>query len=202
MIKTIIFDFGDVFLNLEKPATMRELQRFGISEFSEEMVQRNRQLEKGEISSDEFISFYCSRFSPLTPDDFLKSWNAILVDFPAYRLDFLKKLSEEGKYKLILLSNTNDIHIEWVKKNVDLFDDFKKCFDAFYLSQEIGFRKPDSEIYRFVLKKHDLKPEEILFIDDTQENTDAAAQLGIHIWNLDPEKEDVVDLFTVKRDLF
>lgn len=202
MIKTIIFDFGDVFLNLDKPATARELDKLEISHFSEEMLKQNKLYEKGLISSEEFVSGYCESFPKLTSEAFTSSWNAILVDFPQHRLEFLKKLKKEGDYQLILLSNTNHIHIDWVKQNIPFFGEFKNCFDAFYLSQEINLRKPDAEIYQYVLEKHDLKPEETLFIDDTAENTDAAAQLGIHTWNIDPAKEDVTDLFTVKSDLF
>lgn len=202
MIKTIIFDFGDVFLNLDKPATAREFKKLEIPHFSEEMLQQNQLYEKGLISSEEFISGYCNSFPKLTSEAFTCSWNAILVDFPKYRLDFLKKLKQENQYKLILLSNTNDIHIDWVKQNVPFFEEFRNCFNAFYLSQEINLRKPDAEIYEYVLEKNDLKPEETLFIDDTKENTEAAAKLGIHTWNIDPTKEDVIDLFTVKSELF
>lgn len=101
-----------------------------------------------------------------------------------------------------MLSNTNEIHIDWIKENVSFFDEFKSYFDAFYLSHEINFRKPDAEIYEFVLKNHDLKPGECLFIDDTKENTDAAEALGIHTWNIDPTKEDVIELFKAKKELF
>ncbi len=202
MIKTIIFDFGDVFLNLDKPATARELKKLEISHFSEEMLHKNQLYEKGLITSEEFISGYCESFPKLTSGNFKDSWNAILVDFPEHRLKFLKKLKEEKSYKLILLSNTNHIHIDWVKKNVSFFEEFKNCFDAFYLSQEINLRKPDSEIYEYVLEQHDLKPGETLFIDDTPENTEAASKLGIHTWNIDPVQEDVSDLFTIKSELF
>lgn len=202
MIKNIIFDFGDVFLNLDKPATARELKRHDISHFSEAMLQKNREYEKGEITSEEFIEEYCRSFPQLTSEAFTGSWNAILLDFPKHRLEFLKKLKEEGKFTLILLSNTNHIHIDWVKKNVDFFEEFRDCFDAFYLSQEINLRKPDAEIYKYVVTKHGLNPEETLFIDDTPENTEAAAELGIKVWNIDPAKEDVTDLFTIKKDLF
>lgn len=202
MIKTIIFDFGDVFLNLDKPATARELKRLEISHFSEEMLQQNMQYEKGLISSEAFIDYYCGNFPKLTPEAFTNSWNAILVEFPKHRLEFLQQLKEEGKYKLILLSNTNHIHIAWVKEKIDFFEDFKACFDAFYLSQEINLRKPDPEIYEFVLEQHNLKPEETLFIDDTKENTEAAAKLGIHTWNINPANEDVTQLFTIKKELF
>ncbi|WP_029034675.1 HAD family hydrolase [Salinimicrobium terrae] len=202
MIKSIIFDFGDVFLNLDKPATARELKKLEISHFSEEMLQQNMQYEKGLISSEEFISGYSRSFPQLTSEAFVNSWNSILIDFPKHRLKFLQQLKKEGKYKLILLSNTNHIHIDWVKQNISFFEEFKNCFDAFYLSQEINLRKPDPEIYEYVLEQHDLKPQETLFIDDTAENTEAAAKLGIHTWNIDPMKEDVVDLFTVKSELF
>ncbi|MFD0975960.1 HAD family hydrolase [Salinimicrobium gaetbulicola] len=202
MIKTIIFDFGDVFLDLDKAATKRELERHAISDFSEEILQKNREYEMGLLSSEEFIGTYRSNYPQLTSEAFTKSWNAILLKFPEHRLSFLKELQKEGKYKLILLSNTNDIHIDWVKENIDFFEDFKNCFDAFYLSQEINLRKPEHSIYEFVLKQHGLKPEETLFIDDTPENTKAAAELNIHTWNIDPATEDVVDLFTIKKELF
>lgn len=202
MIKTIIFDFGDIFVNLDKPATLREMEKFNIKGFSEEIQNKNIEYEKGLISSREFIDAYNSEYDQLEESGFIKSWNAILVDFPKYRYLFLKKLSEEKDFQLILLSNTNEIHIQWIQENVPFFNDFKNCFDAFYLSHEINYRKPDAAIYKFVLEKHKLIPEECLFIDDTKENTDAAASLGIHVWNLEPTREDVIDLFTAKQDLF
>lgn len=202
MIRSIIFDFGDVFLNLDKPATLRELEKHNISNLSEHLHEVNQLYEKGLLSSKEFIQSLKGEYSQLSDSEITASWNAILVDFPEHRLAFLQKLRAEGKYKLILLSNTNDIHIDWCKENIPFFEDFKNSFDAFYLSQEINQRKPDPSIFEFVLSQHQLIPEEVLFIDDTKENTDAAAKLGIHVWNIDPAREDVVDLFEVKSDLF
>ncbi|MGM0391675.1 MAG: HAD family hydrolase [Bacteroidota bacterium] len=201
MIKTLIFDFGDIFVNLDKPATYRELEKYGIQDLPEVIRDKNMEYEKGLISSEEFLNSYKIEFD-LEPDSVRNSWNAILIDFPEYRLNFIRKLSEEKKYQLILLSNTNEIHIDWIIKNVPFFDKFKNCFDAFYLSHEINLRKPDSNIYEFVLKKHNLSPENCLFIDDTKENTEAASAMGIHTWNLNPSREDIVNLFTIKKDLF
>lgn len=202
MIKTIIFDFGDVFINLDKAATLRELQRWEITDFAEELHQINQQYEVGLLSSEEFIQTFQKKYAHLSETDIKASWNAILVDFPEYRLDFVKKLSEEKHYQLILLSNTNHLHIDWVRENVPFFDEFQKCFDAFYLSQEINLRKPDASIFEYVLKAHDLNTQETLFIDDTLENTEAAARLGIHTWNINPKTQDVVDLFHIKKELF
>ena len=201
MIKTLIFDFGDIFVNLDKPATYRELEKYGMKNLPEIIRDKNLEYEKGLISSEEFLNSYKKEFG-LEPDDIKNSWNAILIDFPEYRFNFIRKLSEEKKYQLILLSNTNEIHIDWIIKNVPFFDKFKNCFDAFYLSHEINLRKPDSNIYEFVLKKHNLNPENCLFIDDTKENTEAASAMGINTWKLNPGKEDIVNLFTIKKDLF
>ena len=201
MIKTLIFDFGDIFVNLDKPATYRELEKHGIKELPEGIRHKNLEYEKGLISSEEFINSYKTEFD-LEPDQIINSWNAILINFPEYRFNFIRKLSEEKKYQLILLSNTNEIHIDWIIKNVPFFENFKNCFDAFYLSHEINLRKPDANIYEFVLEKHKLRPETCLFIDDTKENTEAASAMGIQIWNLNPSKEDIINLFTIKKDLF
>lgn len=201
MIKTLIFDFGDIFVNLDKPATYRELEKHGIKELPEGIRHKNLEYEKGLISSEEFINSYKTEFD-LEPDQIINSWNAILIDFPEYRFNFIRKLSEEKKYQLILLSNTNEIHIDWIIKNVPFFENFKNCFDAFYLSHEINLRKPDANIYEFVLEKHNLSPETCLFIDDTKENTEAASAMGIQTWNLNPSKEDIINLFTIKKDLF
>ena len=101
----------------------------------------------------------------------------------------------------MLLSNTNDLHISWIIKDwgVELYDEFKNCFEQFYLSHEIGLRKPNANIYEFVLSENNLKAEETFFIDDTYENTYSAQMLGIKTWNIQPETEDVVDLLAQKE---
>lgn len=202
MINTLIFDFGDVFLSLDKSATLREFQKFGATDFSADHIAFLKQYETGEVSTELFLKKMQSWFPQISANELIHAWNSILLDFPKERMDFIKKLSEERKFQLILLSNTNDLHIEWAAKNICFFEEFKACFDAFYLSHEINFRKPDQRIFEFVIGKHKLNPTEVLFIDDTEENTKAAEQLGFHTWNLCPEKEKVSDLFTRKSHLF
>ena len=202
-IKTIIFDFGDVFINLDKQGAMQNArQLFGVEELPEELVAVNTLYEQGLMSTVEFMDFYTENFPELSTSEIIDAWNIILKDFPKQRLEFLKTLANEQKYKLILLSNTNDLHITWVKENVPFYDEFVASFDAFYLSHEINLRKPNPDIYEFVLHESKLKAEECLFIDDTKMNTDAAALLGIKIWNIDETKEDVMELFTINKHLF
>ncbi len=202
MIKTIIFDFGDVFINLDKAATPLFFERLQVSYFGEKETALNQQYEMGLCSTQELISSYQQWYPHLSSDDIITAWNAILLDFPMHRLTFLKQLAAQKKYRLILLSNTNDLHINWIKEHISFYEEFKSCFDVFYLSQEIHFRKPNADIFEFVVAQNQLIPEETLFIDDTKANTDTAQTLGIHVWNNNPRTEDVTDLFTVKADLF
>lgn len=202
-IKTIIFDFGDVFINLDKEGALANaLALFNTKQFTEAMLKTNEDYEKGLITSDAFLQFYTNTFPHLSTQTIFDAWQFILKDFPKYRLEWLQQLKAQSNYNLILLSNTNALHINHIKKQIPFYNDFKNCFDAFYLSHEIGLRKPNTNIYEFVLKENNLKANECLFIDDTKENTDAANTLNIHTWNINPKTEDVVHLFTTKQHLF
>ncbi|MDP5082538.1 MAG: HAD-IA family hydrolase [Winogradskyella sp.] len=203
MIKTLLFDFGDVFINLDKQGAMQNaLSLFGLKAFEDDMISTNIQYEIGNISTAEFIQFYKSKFSNLNETEIIDAWNYIIKDFPKYRLDFIKELAQKKEFRLILLSNTNAMHIDFIKQNVPFYSDFKNCFDAFYLSQELNLRKPNAAIFEFVLKENHLTANECLFIDDTKENTDIAKKLGFHIWNIDETNEDIIDLFKIKNTLF
>jgi len=202
-IKTLIFDFGDVFINLDKKGAMQNaLNLFNLETFESDMIEINILYEIGKISTSEFIEFYKSKFQNINEADIINAWNYIIKDFPKHRLDFIKYLSQKKEYQLVLLSNTNNLHIEFVKDNVPFFEDFKNCFDAFYLSQEIHLRKPNADIFEFVLKENNLRSNACLFIDDTKDNTDTAKKLGFNIWNIDETKEDIVDIFKIKKELF
>ncbi len=202
-IKTLIFDFGDVFINLDKQGAMKKaLDLFGSKTLESDMLAINIQFEIGKISTTEFIEFYKSKFQTLNETNIIDTWNSIIEDFPKYRLDFIKDLAQKKEFKLILLSNTNDLHIDFIKQNVPFYEDFKSCFDVFYLSQEIHLRKPNADIFEFVLKENNLIANECLFIDDTKENTNTAEDLGFNIWNIDETKDDIIDLFKIKKTLF
>ena len=198
MINAIIFDFGDIFINLDKQATLDGLKNLGISHWNEDLDQLNLQYEVGSISAEEFLSGIQKHSNNASIDDIRAAWNSILADFPLYRLEFLQMLSQ--KYRLFLLSNTDAIHIETFeqKSGASFYSDFYQCFEKVYFSFEIGMRKPNPDIYSLILDQHGLQAKQTLFIDDKKENTDAAAALGLHVWNLQVGKEDVVDLFEKK----
>lgn len=202
MIKTIIFDFGGVFINLHNEATEKKLLQLGFKEITSEMFFHAKQYERGLITTTNFINFFKSALPKVAEIEIIEAWNCILKDFPLYRLEFLKTLAKENKYRLVLLSNTNELHIDWVKKHIPIYEDFKSCFDKFYLSHQIHLRKPTKEIFQFVLAENKLLAHECLFIDDTKKHIETASELGINTWHINPTTQDVVDLFNVKKELF
>ena len=198
MIDTIIFDFGDIFINLDKQATIDGLERLGLSSWNEDLDQLNISFEKGQISRDAFLLGIQKQIPNATIDEILMAWNAVLLDFPLYRLEFLQLLSK--KFCLFLLSNTDAIHIDHFeqREGASFYGDFYQCFEKVYFSYEMGMRKPDAEIYTTLINRHELSPKRTLFVDDKKDNTDAAKALGLHVWNLQVGKEDIIELLDKK----
>lgn len=202
MIKNLLFDFGDIFINLDKPSIFKEFQKLGSSATPEDIARINEIYEIGDMSTEDFIH-EIKQFTPnATNEQIVNAWNSILKDFPVRRLEFLKAIVDSEDYKVFLLSNTNDLHIEWIAENVPHFEEFKSLFDQFYVTQEVGMRKPNPAIFQLILDMNNIKAEETLFIDDTKENTDSAASLGFKVWNLIPRQDDVTELFTTNKELF
>lgn len=200
MINTIIFDFGDIFINLDKEAPIIEFKKLGLTEWNYELQGLNINFETGKISELQFIEGFQKYIPHASIEEIRHAWNSIIPDsaIPLYRLEFLQKLST--KYRLFLLSNTDAMHIDKFqhKAGMSFYGDFYQCFEKIYFSFELGLRKPDAEIFNYVIQKHNLSPKRTLFVDDKKENTDAAASAGLQVWNLQVGQEDVVNLFDKK----
>jgi putative hydrolase of the HAD superfamily len=199
MITTILFDFGDIFVNLEKEASKKAFEQLGLYNSNTELLEKNELFEKGKISENEFLTTFLKYLPTSTIEEVKAAWNVVIGEFPLYRLEFLQMLSQ--KYRLFLLTNTDEIHIAYFEESVGMsfYTDFYRCFEKVFYSYEMGMRKPQPEIYKAILNRYELSPRNVLFVDDKKENTDAAAEIGIHVWNLQVGKEDVVDLFSKKQ---
>ncbi len=196
MIKNLIFDFGDVFINLDKGATLRRLSVDRFQNIPEEVTILVQEYEKGTVSTNNFLEKVSLFLPEITQKQFIDAWNAIILDFPDHRMEFLQQLVKEDNYRLILLSNTNELHINAVVKRMGekRYHTFKRCFAQFYLSHEVHLRKPEPEIFKMVLRENSIKAHETFFIDDTKEHIMAAAALGIKTWHLKVGEEDIIQL--------
>ena len=184
-----------MFINLDKNATPNALRNLGLTQWNSTLSQLNLQYETGKIDELTFMEGIQQFIPNAKLIEIREAWNAILQDFPLERLEFLQMLPSQ--YQLLLLSNTDATHIDKFEHKVgqSFARDFYSCFEKVYFSFDMGLRKPDPKIYQFLLDQHNLIPENTLFVDDKKENTDAAAALGLHVWNLQVGQEDVVDLF-------
>ena len=193
-IKNIIFDLGGVILNLDYSKTDKEFHKLGLKNFSKLFSKKKQSkifddFEKGRFSAEKFIFLIKqSEKLKIKESDFINAWNAMLLEIPKERMEFIKRLKKD--YNIYLLSNTNEIHIK--KFEADLrknnwLRDFQDCFDQVYYSSNMGMRKPDYDCFNKVLEDHNLKAHETLFIDDSLQHIEGAKKVGINAYLLNKE---------------
>ncbi len=194
MINTIIFDFGDIFINLNYEKSKEAFEKLGLNDWNDDLKSQNSLFEIGQISELQFLESFQKYIPNADLLEIRAAWNSLIGDFPLRRLEFLQMLTL--KYKLILLSNTDAIHIAQFEHKVGMTfaSDFYQCFEKVYFSYEVGIRKPDEAFFKLLIKNHNLSEKRTLFVDDKKINTDAAEKLGIQVWNLQVGQEDVIDL--------
>ena len=189
-IRNIIFDLGGVILNIDYHKTGQSFIELGITNFNELYSQFHannffEDFEQGRIDKTTFVQQLQTYAPAISEEEILKSWNAMLLDFPAGRINFLMDL--KSKYRTFLLSNTNIIHHESFQSIVlDTTGTLDACFEKAYYSHELGMRKPGKEIFEFVLRENNLLAEETLFLDDTLANVQTAASLNLQVHHIQP----------------
>ena len=187
-VNNIIFDFGGIIVDLDLQRAIRAFEDLGFNakEYIGSYVQSGvfSQLERGEISVSEFYaSLRTETLVDCTDEDIRKAWNSMLVAIPPQRLRFIRSLAE--RFDVYMLSNTNELHWDFACNELLASSDIKmyEPFRYIYLSHELHLAKPDVKIFQTVLDDAGLKAEETLFIDDSKDNCDAAAILGINTYH-------------------
>jgi putative hydrolase of the HAD superfamily len=184
-LKNILFDMGNVLFSIDYKKTEDAFAALGYDNFSEMYSQFTadalfEKLETGKISTEEFYKkLIASHPETVTELQITSAWNGMLLHWRIESLAFLKILAK--KYKLYLLSNTNDIHLAAVNnllKQETGKESIDDLFTKAYYSHKINLRKPNADIFEFIAKDAGIKPEETLFIDDLENNIEAAVLLG------------------------
>jgi putative hydrolase of the HAD superfamily len=201
-IKNIIFDLGGVLLDIDFQKSIDAFKKLGIKNFDAMFSQFKadalfEKLETGSIAEADFYSAIKKRtVANISNAQIDTAWNALILKFRTVSLLYLEELSK--KYKLYLLSNTNSIHLKYVKQ---LFTEQtgKPLLDAYFTkawySNEIGLRKPGTEIFEFLLQDENLIAAETLFIDDTLSNIETAQKMGFKTHHLLPiEKIELIKI--------
>jgi|WetSurMetagenome_2_1015567.scaffolds.fasta_scaffold527644_2 glucose-1-phosphatase len=176
-IKAIVFDLGDTLIKIDHLSLLKnaglegrfiERQVFNLLEGPAQMY------EKGEINSRTFFSLFKEKTeTDLSFEKFKYAWCSVATGIIEGMDELLSKL--KNKLPLFLLSNTNELHFNYIKTEFAIMD----SFDKFFLSYKIGSVKPDPIIYKHVLKNLRMNPSDLFFIDDKLQNVLAAKKEGI-----------------------
>lgn len=184
-IKTIIFDLGGVFVELDITQFFKEVfAPFQLNKpktpFMLKFFKQSDIYHKGEINNEEFYNLACDILDldkdHVTKSRFYTAFNNVLTGIDKEMVTLLKDLKTTEKYKLFCLSNINESHWEYLQSK-DC--EFLKCFDEILLSHEIQMLKPNHKVFEYTIKKAQCNPNEILFIDDGEKNVESAEELGI-----------------------
>ena len=201
-IDTLIFDFGGVIINLDYSKPVSEFKKLGILD-SKKLYSKKEQtklfysLECGQISNENFLNEIRKKSNTNDLELIKKAWNSILLNIPEERVHLLKKLSL--KYKIYLLSNTNSIHLNEIISayGEKKWRNFISIFNEVYFSNQIGMRKPNEDVFFYLIKKNKLDVSKTLFIDDSPQHIKTAKKIGFKTYHL-TDKEDIVSLFLEK----
>ena len=196
MINTIVFDFGGILINLDSQGAFNNIKTlFKVpleQAIPEEIQIILDQYEMGAFSEGSFMH-RLQRLRPyiITERQLSDAWNSMLLELPKRRLDYLLELRK--KYRILLLSNTNHTHIEWVRKYLkDQYDisNFETTyFDHVIYSHDIKLSKPGTAIYKKVAQDYNLNLKESIFIDDSLANIEGAQMAGWQAVRHNPSDE-------------
>jgi putative hydrolase of the HAD superfamily len=190
-IRNIIFDFGNVLYDIDFERMNQAFKALGVNNFEAYFGFHHAaplflDLEQGFITPQQF----CNGFIELTgvhasDHAIMDAWKAILL---GYRKESIAWLEQNRKnFQLYLYSNTNRIHYDhfipqFEREVVDYR--FESLFVKPYYSHRLGQRKPMPTSFQFIMVQEELRPEETLFVDDSEPNILAAASTGLQVMHL------------------
>ncbi len=186
--KIIIFDLGGVLIDLKYEDTITAFKKLGSENFDEVYSQSLQtglfdKYETGQISSQHFVNKIKESLNlNASPNQIVAAWNEMIKDFQPDKMRFVKQL--KSTHTTALLSNTNDIHIDCVNRRLKKIttDTLEELFHFTFLSQEIKMRKPNKETFLWVCEKMSVKPEDVIFIDDSVQHIEGAREAGLNTY--------------------
>jgi len=202
--KNIIFDLGVVILDVDYNLAAGAFKKLGILHF-DDLYSKKKQgsffddFETGHLSNEEFREEIRNHIDHSVSDNQIdEAWNAMLLSVPESTFKLLEDISKQKR--IFLLSNTNRIHIDAFSKIIEKqygFQKFEALFEKTYYSCNIGMRKPNAEIFDYVVKQNNLSINETLFIDDSPQHIEGARKYGLTALHLQNNSK-VEDLISFK----
>ncbi|MBM2828261.1 MAG: haloacid dehalogenase domain protein hydrolase [Actinobacteria bacterium] len=177
-IRAVVFDFGNVICKFDNELFLRSLLSHtdkGFRELKEAIYASDlpRRYETGLVSSENFYREAVRLGNLSIPmEGFFRAFTDIFTPIPSTSALIMEL---KGKYKVGLLSNTNEWHYEHFFKSVEVFPQF----DSVTLSFDVKEMKPGEGIYRDALGKLGVLPDECVYVDDIEEYAEGARRVGM-----------------------
>lgn len=177
-IKLVLFDIGGVLIEYENVfKTASKDLNIPVSIFNSTFDKYDRDVTVGKISAQDLYdnSLKDNNLSSDVTYNFLNSW---INDFTSIGATYNLIMDLNGKYEIGLFSN---IYKDMIPKLIEikLLPDIKYAYQ--FISADIGMQKPEENIYQYILEKTNLKPSQILYIDDKKDYLNPAIRLN---WNV------------------
>ncbi len=172
--KLLIFDLGDVLI-LGAYSLERIAMKYGlpVMAIKRDYHQFDKPLMDGSMSVEEYYKHFESRFNVKLEGDAFRD-----TFCPYYRNEIMFAIAAGARKRGVRTavgSNTFAPHWDGFKTEIGL----ERDIDALYASHLIGYAKPDVRFWQYIMEKEGFTPEETLFIDDREENVEAARSIGI-----------------------
>ena len=190
MIHSFLFDIGNVIVRFDFTRALRAVA--ALSDVTDEasVLQRidavKLTYEDGQITRDAFLqkAFALLKYRG-TREQFVAAWQDIFwANEPMHAL--IRSL--HGRYPIHLLSNTNDMHVEGLFRDFDIF----QCVTTGVYSHEVAASKPDPRIYAIACEKCGIDPATTFFIDDLAANIDTARKAGFQAHHYHHERHEAL----------
>ena len=206
-IKNIILDYGNVIFMIDFARARESFTRLGIKSVDSFFGHRGQDglfdaFDKGNITASEFRDGIRERTNrmDLSDEEIDAAWNSLLIGVPEGKHEILDYL--RNKYRTFLLSNNNEIHYAYCMRHIQEkygIRDNESLFEKTYYSHLVGMRKPDREIFDYVLSDAHILPHETLFIDDSPQHLETAISLGFHtsLCSNDVPLEEIVKILAL-----
>jgi len=181
-IKVILFDLGNVLVDFDYGIAARRMVHFiGVGHKDIPALILKSEItgifEEGKISPREFFLKIKDSFNlNISYERFVPIWNEVFFLSAKNRSVYSLANSLRNNYKLAMLSNTNILHYEYLKRSFPVFD----IFDEVFISCKMGLVKPNPRIYARVLEELNVLPQEVFYTDDREEFVESARGLKIN----------------------
>ncbi|MGI9241874.1 MAG: HAD family hydrolase [Verrucomicrobiales bacterium] len=183
-INAYLFDIGNVILGFDFSIAVRRLREFGITHDAplSHITATKDRYEAGQIDDEEFVELAIEELG-FSGDstDFITIWQEIFHENEAM-VASIKDLAKQG-HPLFLLSNTNGLHVEYMRREHPIFE----AFTGGIYSHEAKSMKPERPMYQQAIDRFGLTPGETLYIDDLPANIETGKSMGFltHQYDLD-----------------